>query len=149
MKQEDKMSFVEAMEKEIFDHEAGSHWSVVHCNTLLNKAIQIKSMWSFKTKRKPDGEILKHKTRLCAHGGMQKWGDSDWETYSPVLNMLSVRLISAITKIHKLESKAIDSVLAFTQANLKEDIWMNLPIGFQVDDQIEADSGRHYVLKLN
>ena len=76
-------------------------------------------------------------------------GDSYWETYSPVVNILSVRLILAITKIHKLESKAIDFVLAFPQADLKEDIWMNLPIGFQVDDQIEADSGRHYVLKLN
>ena len=26
---------------------------------------------------------------------------------------------------------------------------MNLPIGFQVDGQTEADSDRHYVLKLN
>ena len=80
---------------------------------------------------------------------MQKWGDRYWETYSPVVNMLSVRLILAITKIHKLESKAINFVLAFPQADLKEDIWMNLPIGFQVDGQTEADSDRHYVLKLN
>ena len=63
--------------------------------------------------------------------------------------MLSVRLILAITIIHKLESKAIDFVLAFPQADLKEDIWMNLPIYFQVDGQTEADSDRHYVLKLN
>ena len=48
-----------------------------------------------------------------------------------------------------MESKAIYFVLAFPQADLKEDIWMNLPIGFQVDGQTEADSGRHYVLKMN
>ena len=48
-----------------------------------------------------------------------------------------------------MESKAINFVLAFPQADLKEDIWMNLPIGFQVDGQTEADSDRHYVLKLN
>ena len=80
---------------------------------------------------------------------MQKWGDSYWETYSPVVNMLSVRLILAIKKIHKLESKAIDFVLAFPKADLKEDISMNLPIGFQVDGQTKSDSDRHYVLKLN
>ena len=124
MKQEDKMSFVAAMEKEIADHEAGNHWSVVHRDTLPNRARPIKAIWSFKRKRKPDGELLKHKARLCAHGGMQKWGDSYWETYSPVVNMLSVRLILALTKIHKLESKAIDFVLAFPQADLKVDIWM-------------------------
>ena len=33
MKQEDKMSFVDAMEKEILDHENGEHWSIVHRNT--------------------------------------------------------------------------------------------------------------------
>ena len=52
-------------------------------------------------------------------------------------------------KIHKLESKAINFFLAFPQADLKADIWMNLPIDFQVDGQTEADYDRHYVLKLN
>ena len=80
---------------------------------------------------------------------MQKWSDSYWETYSPVVNILTVRLSLAISKLHNLDSKAIDFVLAFPQADLEEDIWMQLPIGFQVDGQSEADSDRHYVLKLN
>ena len=113
MEQDDKMAFVDAMEKEIADHEAGAHWSIVHRDTLPNKARPIKAIWSFKRKRKPDGELLKHEACLCAHGGMQQWGDSYWETYSPVVNMLSVRLILAITKLHNLDSKAIDFVLSF------------------------------------
>ena len=40
-------------------------------------------------------------------------------------------------------------MLAFPQADLEEDIWMQLPIGFQVNGQSEADSDRHYVLNLN
>ena len=121
---------------------------MVHRDTLPANAKPIKAIWSFKRKRKPDGELLKHKARLCAHGGMQQWGDSYWETYSPVVNMLSVRLMLALAKIHKLESKAIDFVLAFPQAKLEEDIWMQLPIGFQVAGQTEDDSDRHYLLKL-
>ena len=74
MKQEDKISFVEAMEKEISNHEAGGHWPVGHRDTLPKKARLIKEIWSFKRKRKPDDELLKHKAHLCAHGGMQKWG---------------------------------------------------------------------------
>ena len=80
---------------------------------------------------------------------MQQWGDSYWETYSPVVNILTVRLILAIAKIHNLDSKAIDFVLAFHQAGLKEDIWMQLPVGFQIDGQTEAESEKCYFLKLN
>ncbi|KAL7531887.1 hypothetical protein ACHAXR_006610 [Thalassiosira sp. AJA248-18] len=122
------------LEKEINDHESRGHWSIVHRDTLPKTAKLIKAIWSIKRKRAPDGSLLKHKARMCAHGGMQQWGDSYWETYSPVINMLSVRLILAIAKIHNLDSKAIDFVLAFPQADLEEDIWiMNLPIGFQGD----------------
>ena len=137
------------MEKVTLDHENGEQWSIVHRNTLPNKARPIKAIWSFKRKGKPDGELLKHKARLCDHGGMQQWGDSYWETYSPVVNMLTVRLIIAIAKIHNLDSKAIEFVLAFPQADLKEDIWMQLPVGFQIDGQTEAESEKCYVLKLN
>ena len=57
--------------------------------------------------------------------------------------MLSVQLILTITKIHKLGSKAIDFVIAFLQADLKEYILMQLPKGFQVED-----SDRYYFFTL-
>ena len=44
MKQDDKLDFVNAMEKEISDHEKGGHWSIVHCDILLNKARPIKAI---------------------------------------------------------------------------------------------------------
>ena len=72
IKQDDKLAFVNAMGKEISDHKKGGHWSMVHRDTLPKKSWPIKAIWSFKRKRKPDGELLKHKARLCAHGGMQQ-----------------------------------------------------------------------------
>ena len=77
---------------------------------------------------------------------MQQWGNSYWETYSPVVNMLSVHIILAIAKLHNLGSKAIYFVHAFPQADLEEDIWMYLPIGFQVDGHTEASSERSFLL---
>ena len=148
MKQEDKLSFIYAMEKEITEHKGEGRWSIFHHDTLPNKARPIKSIWYFKQKRKPDAEMLKHKSQLCAHGGMQKLGDSYWETYSPVVNMLSVCLILSISKTHNLNSKYIDFVLVFPQSDLEEYIWMKLPIGFQVDGQTEDDSYRQYFLNL-
>ena len=80
---------------------------------------------------------------------MQQWGDSYWETYFPVVNMQSIRLILAISKLHNLNSKPIEFVLAFPQADLEENIWMYLPIGFQVDVHTEANYERSFLLKLN
>ena len=63
--------------------------------------------------------------------------------------MLYLCLILVISKVHNADSKAIDFVLAFPQADLEEDIWMYLPIGFQVDGHTEASSERSFLLKLN
>ena len=63
--------------------------------------------------------------------------------------MLTVSLILAIDTIHSLDLKEIYFLLAFTQADLEEDIWIKLPIEFQFNGQTEADSNRQYVLKLN
>ena len=65
---------------------------------------------------------------------MQRWGENYWETYSPVVNMITVKLLLVISKLHNLDSKSIDFVLAFPQAELDVDIWMDLPIGFTPAD---------------
>ncbi|EJK58187.1 hypothetical protein THAOC_21711, partial [Thalassiosira oceanica] len=139
--------FFKAMQKEIADHEERGHWTLVERTTMPKWAKTIQAIWSFKRKRYPDGRINKHKARLCAHGGMQQWGENYWETYSPVVNMISVKLLLVIAKLHGLDSKSIDFVLAFPQAELDVDIWMELPLGFAPEDDL--DNGRKYVLKLN
>jgi hypothetical protein len=84
--------------------------------------------------------------RLCAHGGMQTWGENYWETYAPVVKWASVCLILAIAKIHGLLSKSIDFVLAFSQSDLELPVYMELPIGF---DAPNSDNCKFYVLRLN
>jgi len=142
-KQEDKAEFIAAMMKEVEDHEKRNHWTVMPRDEMPKGAKTILAIWSFKRKRFPDGRVLKHKARLCAHGGMQTWGENYWETYSPVVNWLSVRTLLVISIIHDLETRSIDFVLAFPQAELDVDVFMELPFGFEIDQ------GKRYVLKLN
>ena len=148
MQQDDRLLFIEAMEKEIADHEERDHWTIVERSTIPKTAKTIKAIWSFKRKRFPDGRLNKHKARICAHGGMQQWGENYWETYSPVVNAMTVKLLLVIAKIHGLESKSIDFVLAFPQAELDVDIWMDLPIGFEPQGVNPNDTYK-YTLKLN
>jgi hypothetical protein len=77
---------------------------------------------------------------------MQQWGVFYWETYSLVVSMLTVHLLLALCNIHGLHSKSINFVLAFPQADLDVDIWMELPMGIVVGSHESKSCG--YVLKL-
>ena len=142
LKLPDIKEFVIAMQKEIQDHQDRDHWELFLRKNLPKGAKTILSVWAFKVKRSPDGRILKHKARLNAHGGMQRWGVDYWETYAPVVNWISVRLLLVLSLIYNLETKSIDFVLAFSQAELKRDVFMALPYGFGYGER------RQYVLKL-
>ena len=106
----------------------GWQFHVVHA--LRYKTIQ--SIWAFKWKRLPDGTLNKHKARLCAHGGMQQWGVTYWEKYAPVVNWINIRFLLVMAEIIGLESKAIDFVLAFPQADLDVPVYMELPLGMEI-----------------
>ncbi len=63
--------------------------------------------------------------------------------------MISIKHLLSIAKIYNLDPKTVDSTSAFPQADLQVDIWMYLPIGFQVDDMLKTDSEAKYILKQN
>ena len=142
LKQDDISEFVKAMVKEVCDHEDREHWEMFLRSKIPQGCKTILAVWSFKRKRYPDGRVLKHKARLCAHGGMQQWGIDFWETYAPVVNWISVRLLLILATLYGLETKSIDFVLAFPQADLDTDVFMELPYGFQYGYKGQ------YVLKL-
>ena len=75
---------------------------------------------------------------------MQTWGEHYWETYAPVVTWLSVRTLLILSVLHDLEAGSIDFTLAFPQADLDVDVFMELPPGFDMN----GSSGSH-VIKLN
>ena len=74
LKENDAGEFIEAMKKETETHERRNHWDVVKQSEVPKHVKTIQAIWSFKRKHFPDGLLNKYKARLCAHGGMQQWG---------------------------------------------------------------------------
>ncbi len=148
LRESDHMQFFAAMEVELNDHETRKHWTLMERRDLPQGAKTIMAIWSFKRKRFPDGTLNKHKAHLCAHGGQQMWGQDYWDTYAPVVTWASVHLLLIVAKIHGLDSKSIDFVLAFPQADLDVPVYMELPAGVNPVDILDIDR-RRYVLKLN
>ena len=52
-----------------------------------------------KRKIRPDGSLVKHKARLCAGGHRQVFELNYWDTYSPVVQWATVRLLLIIASI--------------------------------------------------
>ena len=61
-------------------------------------------LWSSKRKRAPDGRLIKNKSNMYAHGGMQQWGGNYWETYSPVVNWVSATDMINLIIIRELQT---------------------------------------------
>ena len=87
----------------------------------------ISSVWAFKVKRFPDGSVRKLKARLCARGYEQVEGQDYFETFAPVVQWLTVRLILIMTILLGLENKQIDYTAAFVQAPIDTDVYIEMP----------------------
>eukprot|EP00956_Cyclotella_meneghiniana_P015821 scaffold24563_cov43-Cyclotella_meneghiniana.AAC.9 len=70
MKLDDVSDFLKAMEDEVLAHESRKHWTVVPRSSLPPGVKTIRTIWSFKCKRFPDGRINKHVCmEECNNGG--------------------------------------------------------------------------------
>ena len=82
--------FWEACKVEIGTLESMNAWEVVDREDGMNV---LQSIWAFKIKRYPDGLIKKFKARFCARGDQQLEGVDFFETYAPVVQWTTVRLM--------------------------------------------------------
>ena len=75
--------------------------------------------WSFKCKRKPDWTIRKFKARYCVRGDIQKrLSPKPLNSYSPVVQWATVRLMLILQCILGLQSQSIEFTNAFAQADI-------------------------------
>jgi len=148
MKQPDKVDFIRAMAKEINDHQSRNHWKVVHRSTIedpVNKPLP--AVWSMRRKRRYDRTVYKHKARLCVGGHRQQEGINFYDTYSPVVQWMTVRLLLILSILDGLETRQVDFVLAFPQAEPDTPLYMDLPKGARFSD-VPDDAQGDYCLKL-
>ena len=120
-----------------------SKWKVVDREDDMNV---ISSTWDFRLKRYPYAFINKFKARFCARGGMQLEGIDFFETYAPVLQWTTVRLMLILEFFLGLKSKQGNVTAAFLHANLGKDekVFVEMSRGFKV----KGKNGRTRVLKL-
>jgi hypothetical protein len=133
MQEPDKAEFIKAAVSEVKSHVNNQHFTLIRHDEFPKQTRVLAAVWSMKRKRRIlTREIYQWKARLNCHGGQQEQGINFWETYSPVVNWYSIRLFLIISIMKGWESRQIDFVLAFPQADVECDIYMEVPVGFDL-----------------
>ena len=145
MKSDDSEDFMKAMEKETKYLTTEDVWEILPKSSLPTSAPIIQLIWILKRKRNPFGELLEHKDYLCVHDGMQQEGIDLHNTFSPVVNWSTVRLLVMMDGMAEWESRQIDYVLALSQPPISSDVYLHLPEVLHVDSE---DKNEIYFLKL-
>jgi hypothetical protein len=104
-------------------------WDVVPIKDGMNI---LGSTWAFKCKRFPDGRVRKFKGRFCVRGDQQIEGVDFTETYSPVVQWSTIRIMEILSLILDLKTAQADVTAAFLHAPIDEgeNVYVRMPRGF-------------------
>jgi hypothetical protein len=131
--QPDSREFVNAVIKEINGHVDRNHWALVTRDDVPEDVEVLPSVWSMRRKRYlTAGAIAKHKARLNLHGGKKEYGINYYETYALVVTWFAIRLHIVFGILFGWALRQADFVMAYPQAPIKMDMYMELPQGIVV-----------------
>ena len=88
--------------------------------------------WVFRVKYDGNGNVKYYKGRLVAQGFLQKHGVDYREVFSPVAHLSSICILLAFAAENKLQIHQMDVVSAFLNGELKEEIYMRQPPGYEL-----------------
>jgi hypothetical protein len=65
------------------------------------------------------------------NGSRQIQGIDYTESFAPVVQWITIRMVNTLAAMHNLKGEKIDFTKAFPQAKIKEDIYIRFPAGFE------------------
>nr|GEX45757.1 hypothetical protein [Tanacetum cinerariifolium] len=136
--------WINAMNAEIQSMIDNMVWVLVdlppNCKTVGSK-------WIFKKKTDMDGIVHNYKARLVAKGYTQLYEVDYEETFSPVAEIRTIRILISIAAFYDYEIWKMDVKIALLNGYIDEDIYMVQPEGF-VDPNHSKKASRSNVTFL-
>ena len=138
-----KSEWLQAMGSEIQSLAQHGTWTLEDLPS-NKKAIGCK--WVFRIKREPSGKIVKFKARLVAKGFTQRPGVDYFETFAPVARKESINVAIAFAAEQDLLIENVDVDTAFLYGEVKEEIYMDQPDGFEDTKHLDKKCLLHKAL---
>ncbi|CAI7874741.1 unnamed protein product [Closterium sp. NIES-53] len=121
-----------AMDRELKALQERNTWKVVPIGVARNKTI-LTGKWVFRVKTKADGTIDKFKARWVVRDFDQEHGREFTETFAPVSQHTSLRILLAIAAMNRKKLRQIDVANAFLYAPVDAEIFVEHPHGYNAD----------------
>jgi hypothetical protein len=89
--------------------------------------------WVFRNKQDEHGVVTRNKARLVAKGYAQVAGLDFEETFASVARLESIQILLAYAAHHSFRLFQMDVKIAFLNGPIKEEVYVELPPGFEDD----------------
>jgi hypothetical protein len=129
----DADGYWEAMDTEMDTLQNKMSWEVVQ-RTPGMKVLD--STWAFKCKRFPDGSVRKLKARFCVRGDQQVEGVDFFDTFAPVVQWSTIRLLLMVSLMLDLATRQVDYTAAFLHAPLDDEVYCHMPRGYRQEGKV-------------
>ncbi len=145
LQQPDAKQFTDAIVKEVNGHVDNKHSILVKQKDVPKEAQVVPSVWAMRRKRDlTTNKVIKHKAMLNLHGGKEVYGMNYFKTYAPFVTWFAIRLMIVFGIIFCWALRQVDFVMAYPQAPVEMDIYMELPQGIKT----ATGNSKDHVLKL-
>jgi len=123
--------WLKAAQKEYDTADGMGTWKLIPRTSLPAGSNVITVKWVFKRKHDALGIPTEFKARITPHGYKQVDGVDYFDTYAQVGMYKTLRVLLTLTALYDLELEQLDVPSAFLNAPLDEDIYMEIPEGFE------------------
>jgi len=127
----DSAGWALAINEELLAVQNANVYKIVNINSLPATANLIGNTWVFKVKQNGDGSVERLKARITAKGCSQKHGVDYQESFAPVANSTTIRLVICCLVQRRLVGRSFDVKTAFLYGELHdhERVYMRVPEG--------------------
>lgn len=115
----------QAMQKELESMEKLQVWEEV--DRPRNKKV-LPLLWVFRVKFYPNGQVDKHKARLCVLGNLQDSKPHE-NVYSPVLHEVSFRTLLSFGVHRRMHMHHVDVQTAYLYSDIFDEVYVDFPQG--------------------
>jgi hypothetical protein len=116
------------MHEELENFKRNQIWTLVEPPRDVNV---IGTKWIFKNKQGDDGEIVRYKAHLVAHGFSQVKGLDFEKTFAHVAHLEAVRILLAFTTSKGFKLYQMDVKNVFLNGVIQEEVFVRQPPGFK------------------
>jgi hypothetical protein len=120
--------WVNSMHEELENFERNQVWTLVD---LLRDVNVIGTKWVFKNKQGENGEVVRNKACLVAHGYSQVEGLYFGQTFAPVARLEAIRILLAFAASKGFKLYQMDVKCAFLNGVIQEEVYVRQPPGFE------------------